>query len=254
MAWARFRYRGNKVWVAVDDAGAPVLDERRLARVRYREDDDREYTVRPAEISALDAPAPGAEAGPAPSLVEGAPPSTRFARSGSGNDPPSRESREPPPEAASTEDGEEEPFVGDDVPALAGLAIHAYTDGAASGNPGPAGIGVILLFREHRKEVSKYLGETTNNVAELTAVLEALRLVKRRDLPVRVHVDSSYAIGVSDGSMRPKANRELVERIHAEMRGFSDLAFVKVAGHSGHELNDRADALAREAIRKHRPR
>src|SRR5438045_1870315 len=75
---------------------------------------------------------------------------------------------------------------GDDIPALAGLAVHAYTDGASLGNPGPAGAGVVLLFREHRKEASIYLGVTTNNVAELTAVLEALKLVKRRDLPVRV--------------------------------------------------------------------
>jgi ribonuclease HI len=154
------------------------------------------------------------------------------------------------PEPAESDDGP----VGDDVPALAGLAVHAYTDGAASGNPGPAGIGVVLIFREHRKELSKYLGETTNNVAELTAVLEALRLVKRRDLPVRVHVDSSYAIGVANGSMRPKANRELVALIHEEMRGFSDLVFVKVPGHSGVEANERADALARDAVRKHRPR
>src|SRR5205814_237159 len=140
------------------------------------------------------------------------------------------EAEEPSPEALDALEALDGP-IGDDVPALAGLAVHAYTDGAASGNPGPAGLGVVLLFREHRKEVSKYLGETTNNVAELSAVLEALKLVKRRDLPVRIHVDSSYAIGVSQGTMRPRANRELVARIHEEMRDFADLVFVKVPGH-----------------------
>ena len=141
--------------------------------------------------------------------------------------------------------------AGDDIPALAGLAIHAYTDGASSGNPGPSGIGVVLLFREHKREVSKYLGETTNNVAELTAILEALRLVKRRDLPVRLHTDSSYAIGVLDGSMRPKVNVALVDEIRGEMRGFPDLRLIKVEGHSGVEWNERADKLATDAVKKH---
>jgi ribonuclease HI len=227
VAWTRLRYRGNKVYVETDAAGAPVLDGRGLARVRYKEDDPREYTVKPSELSPVDGPA---------------------------HEAPAAAERRPAAPKAAPADGEEEFVAGDDVPALAGLAIHAYTDGASSGNPGPSGIGVVLVFREHRREVSRYLGETTNNVAELTAILEALRLVKRRDLPVRVHADSSYAIGVLDGSMRAKANGELVEEIRREMRGFPDLALVKVEGHAGVELNERADALAREAIRKHRPR
>lgn len=222
MPWERLRYRGNKVWVETDGGGAPVLDDRGLARVRYREEDERTYTVRPSEIGPLS----GAEASPAAA-------------------PATAEHAEPEGEAD---------VAGDDVPALAGQAIHAYTDGASSGNPGPSGIGVVLIFREHRKEVSRYLGETTNNVAELTAVLEALRLVKRRDVPVRVHADSSYAIGVLDGSMRAKANRDLVEEIRREMRAFPDLALVKVEGHAGVEPNERADALAREAIRTRRTR
>ena len=123
----------------------------------------------------------------------------------------------------------------------------------ASGTPGPAGIGVVLLFREHRKEISRYLGETTNNVAELTAVLVALRLVKRRDLPVRVHADSTYTIGVATGAMRAKKNTELVEEIRREARGFADLRYVKVSAHSGVEHNERADALARLAVKKRGP-
>jgi ribonuclease HI len=229
MAWVRRRYRGNKAWVEVDEAGAYVADERGLYRLRYKPEDDRTYSVRPGEVKDLDA----ADASPAKEAPPPAPPRPRRPRP------------EPAPEPA--EDPEFEP--GDDVPALAGLAIHAYTDGASSGNPGPAGSGVVLLFREHRKEISRYLGEATNNVAELTAVLDALRAMHRTDLPVRVHADSSYAIGVLNGSMRPKANRDLVDEIRREMTRFPDLAFVKVSGHSGHEHNDRADALARKAIR-----
>ena len=78
--------------------------------------------------------------------------------------------------------------------------------------------------------------------------------MRRRDLPVRVMTDSSYAIGVLSGSMRAKANVELVESIREEMKRFPDLVFVKVAGHAGVEWNERADALAREAIRTRRSR
>jgi ribonuclease HI len=222
----RRRYRGNKVWVEVDATGAPALDERGLARLRYREGDEKTYSVRPSELRAVDDATP-------------APPRRRAAR------PRAEKAPEADPDAF-------EP--GDDVPALAGLAIHLYTDGASSGNPGPSGAGAVLLFRENRKELSKYLGETTNNVAELEAVLLALRAVRNRAIPVRLHADSSYVIGVLDGSMRPKANSALVARIRQEMRDFADLRFVKVAGHAGVEHNERADALARAEIRRHRPR
>ena len=222
------------------DDGALLLDERGLARLRYKPEDTRTYSVRPSEVHAI-------EGEPAPFQgAEGA-----SGERGEERAVPQPASHDGEPEAGpGTEDGP----PGDDIPALAGLAIHAYTDGASSGNPGPAGIGVVLLFREHKREVSRYLGETTNNVAELTAVLEALRLVKRRDLPVRVHADSSYAIGVLSGSMRPKANKELVEEIRQEMQGFRDLKLVKVEGHAGVEWNERADRLATDAVKKHRKR
>ena len=283
MAWDRRRYRGNKVYIEVDDAtGAPVLDDRGFAKLRYKPEDPRTYTVRPTEVLPIEAGAADSPAGPRrpphssqklappPTGGPGAPAADGAGAAGGSPDPaaaprPRRKARpaaapapvvapadaapSPPP---STEEDDAE--VGDDVPALAGLAIHAYTDGASSGNPGPSGAGVVLIFREKRKEVSLYLGDTTNNVAELTAVLEALRRIKRRELPVRVHSDSTYVIGVLDGSMRAKANAELVARIREEMRGFSNLRFVKVPAHAGNEQNEVADALAREAAKKKRSR
>ena len=86
---------------------------------------------------------------------------------------------------------------------------------------GPAGAGAVLLFRDHVKEVSVFLGETTNNVAELTAVRTALQLVRKRDLPVRVLTDSTYVIGVLTGAMKAKANAELIAAIRAELEGLS---------------------------------
>jgi ribonuclease HI len=126
------------------------------------------------------------------------------------------------------------------------LVIH--TDGSCFGNPGPAGIGVTLEWKGHVKEISRYLGEGTNNIAELTAIRVALEEVRHRDVPVRLHTDSAYAIGVLSEGWRAKENRELVASIQALMREFGDLQFVKVRGHSGHPENERVDQLARDAI------
>jgi ribonuclease HI len=248
MPWARRRYRGNKAWVEVDDAGALVLDARGLARLRYKVDDDeRTYSVRPAELDAV----PDEDAVPAgPPADAGTPrPRKRKRRADAGDVVPADAAASAAPAAPAEGVTEtDDP----DLAALAGRELQVWTDGASSGNPGPAGAGAVLLFRERRKELSEYLGETTNNVAELTAVRSGLALVKKRSLPVRVMTDSTYVIGVLTGRMATKANVELVRAIRAELAAFDDLSFVKVAAHSGISWNERADALAREAIRTRR--
>ena len=188
MPWVRHRYRGNKVWIDVDDGGKPVLDDRGLACLRYKPEDERTYSVKPGEVHPLE---------------------------------------------DETENGE---------------TIRAYTDGASSGNPGPGGWGVVLQWRDKRRELSGGLGRTTNNVAELMAVDRALAAIRRPNLPVRIHTDSTYVIGVLDGGHRVKANEALIARIRERMAAFADLAFVKVRAHAGDPGNERADALARAAI------
>src|SRR5262245_41886799 len=127
--------------------------------------------------------------------------------------------------------------------------IHAWTDGACTGNPGPMGIGVVLISGKHRKEISEYLGPVgTNNIAELTAILRALESIKDRRRPIVGYGDSSYAIGLLSMGWKAKANKELVEQIRQLLRMFSDVEFVKVAGHAGVPENERCDELAREAI------
>ena len=130
--------------------------------------------------------------------------------------------------------------------------IHAYTDGACSGNPGPAGIGVVLICGERRKEISEYLGQGTNNIAELFAAKRALESVRDRDRTVVLYSDSSYVLGLLGKGWKPKANRELVEELRALTTRFSDLRFVKVPGHAGVPENERADQLARDAITRRR--
>ncbi len=127
-------------------------------------------------------------------------------------------------------------------------AIHVWTDGACSGNPGPAGAGVVVIDGSERKELSEYLGEGTNNIAELTAILLGLELVTDRKRPVIVYSDSSYSIGLLTQNWKAKKNIELVDQLRAVCRQFADLRFVKVAGHAGIPLNERTDELAREAV------
>jgi len=130
-------------------------------------------------------------------------------------------------------------------------SIIIYTDGASSGNPGPSGIGVVMRYGEHTREVSRYIGIATNNIAELEAVRTALVELKRTDRPVRIHTDSGYVYGLLVNAWKAKKNPELVESIRKLLLQFKDVQFVKVRGHQGVPDNERADRLATDAI-KHR--
>jgi ribonuclease HI len=211
MAWERRRYRGNKVWIEHDESGRPLLDQRGLAALRYKPEDERTYSVRPEEILPLETAADEPAAAGAPQVEDARP-------------------------GVARENG-----------------IDIYTDGASSGNPGPAGLGVVLRWRDRGRELRRYLGEATNNEAELAAVLAALEAVTRPDLTVRLHTDSEYVIGVLVGGHRVKANVDLIRRIRAAMTRFTALEFVKVPAHAGVPGNERADALARTAIRERGP-
>jgi len=128
--------------------------------------------------------------------------------------------------------------------------IYIYTDGACSGNPGPAGVGVILVCETKRKEISKYIGEKTNNIAELMAVRKGLEAVKDRKRPVIVYSDSNYVVGVLSKHWNVNANQELVVEIKDLIKGFTDVTFAKVDGHKGVKENERADTLAKQAVWK----
>ena len=127
--------------------------------------------------------------------------------------------------------------------------ILIFTDGASSGNPGPAGIGVVFRFGKHEKEISEYIGLATNNIAELKAIEAGLLALKKTDLPVRIFTDSKYAYGVLTLGWKAKANSELVQSIKKTMKKFKNLKIVKVKGHAGDEGNERADFLATTAIK-----
>lgn len=126
--------------------------------------------------------------------------------------------------------------------------ITIYTDGACSGNPGPAGIGILLISGKHMKKVYKYLGESTNNIAELTAILEALKLIKDPNREIELFTDSAYCIGLFTKGWKAKKNTELVNQIKDLLKRFPNLKFKKVKGHSDNWGNDKADSLATYAV------
>ena len=128
--------------------------------------------------------------------------------------------------------------------------LVAYTDGACSFNPGPAGLGVVFIHDDIEWELSEFLGEGTNNIAELTAVLRAVE--RAEGAPIRIHTDSTYAIGILQKGWRAKANQQLVGHIRDTLAANGSVELVHVRGHSGDPLNERADALAVRAVREQR--
>ena len=138
--------------------------------------------------------------------------------------------------------------------------VIIYTDGACSGNPGPGGWGSILMYKGNKKEISGGLDNTTNNVMELTAVIEALKLLKF-PCEVEVYSDSAYVVnafnqkwiygwlknGWKNSSKEPVKNKELWQELY-EFTKMHNITFIKVKGHADNEFNNRCDELARNAI------
>jgi len=137
--------------------------------------------------------------------------------------------------------------------------VVIYSDGACSGNPGPGGWGAILISGEHVKEIHGGEPATTNNRMELMAAIQALEALKR-PCKVEVHTDSQYVMkGISEwirgwkvrgwktADNKPVKNEDLWRRLDAA-RSKHDVAWKWVKGHAGHELNERADELARLGI------
>ncbi|MCF7910847.1 MAG: ribonuclease HI [Melioribacteraceae bacterium] len=130
--------------------------------------------------------------------------------------------------------------------------IKVYTDGACSGNPGKAGIGVVIIYQDNTIEkISQYIGDNqTNNIAELTAILVALRTIKDKTCKVIIHSDSLYSINVLTGKSNANKNRDLIKIINLQLNNFkSPVEFVKVPAHSNDKYNNIADNLAVTAIK-----
>ncbi|MEO0326858.1 MAG: ribonuclease H, partial [Myxococcota bacterium] len=126
--------------------------------------------------------------------------------------------------------------------------VLAYCDGACSGNPGPAGLGVVLRYDGVERVLSEYLGQGTNNVAELTAILRACEGAPDLERPLRVYTDSTYSINMLTKGWKAKANRQLITETKDVLAAFRDVRLHYVKGHAGVPLNEKADALAVAAV------
>ncbi|MEO5767541.1 MAG: hypothetical protein ABIS92_04265, partial [Polyangia bacterium] len=126
MPWQKMTFRNDQVWVLVDEAGKPVLDRDGRAEMKYREADTKSYRPGPANLTAA-----------------------------AGAGPPRELASAPPRSAGTPSSGRATGTVG---------ALEVWTDGACSGNPGPMGIGVVVIDGDWRDEISEYLGVGTNNI------------------------------------------------------------------------------------------
>jgi ribonuclease HI len=223
MPWIEATLRGQRV-LARARADGSLAEEAGRVEIRYRPDDPRAYRAAARNLVVT----PGATLEPDDRCVPAA--AVPVARTAATTAAKTREHA---------------------VPAS---AWQAFTDGACSGNPGPAGSGVVLVAPGGKlHEGLEYLGEATNNVAELTAILRALEWIPADAGAIVVHTDSQYAIGVLQKGWKAKANQELVahiKRVVQERRALLQY----VPGHEGVPLNERADELAREAITTRRTR
>lgn len=140
--------------------------------------------------------------------------------------------------------------------------VIIYTDGACSGNPGPGGWGAILMYKDSKKEISGGNKNTTNNIMEMTAVIEALKLLKH-PCKVKLYSDSAYVVNAflqnwtknwiknnwKTSDKKDVKNKELWQEL-IELTKIHNVTFIKVKGHSDNEFNNRCDELARNAIKE----
>ena len=137
--------------------------------------------------------------------------------------------------------------------------VEIFTDGACKGNPGPGGWGALLRYGNKEKEINGYEPSTTNNIMELTAVIEALKQIKK-SYDINITTDSTYVKnGITDwiqnwknngwktASKKNVKNKELWIELDSLIQ-VHKVNWIWVKGHSGHPENERADELANNAI------
>lgn len=221
MPWKPYEFKGQTVYVRVLPTGKPMVHRGRV-EIRYKLGASKSYRASPDNLVATEG-----------DIVDDAAMGTLGASANEAQ--------------ASQQVIREAPNVAADD-----HTIVIHTDGACSGNPGPAGIGVLLQRPDEVVEVSEFIGSGTNNIAELTAILRALELLRpdEHDTVVHLYTDSGWSLGVLVGGWKAKANLELIDRIKEIARNFPRLELLKVRGHAGQEGNEEADHLATMAVRR----
>jgi ribonuclease HI len=243
MPWTHAILRGQKVLARTNPDGSFASEGGRV-EIRYRATDAKAYR---ASASNLSVP-PDAQTFPDDHVVPGVePPPRDGAGAGAGGaatgGAAGAGSAKSAPRASKVDKKDPAPVRSKD-------GWLAYTDGACSGNPGPAGSGMIVIQPGGKMDEGfEFLGTSTNNVAELTAILRAIEVVPADVPSLLVHTDSQYSIGVLTKGWKAKANQALIAEIKALLAKRPQVRLAYVPGHAGVPMNERADELAREAIR-----
>lgn len=231
MSWRTVELRGTRVFARCSPNGQ-LIEEDGKVEIRYRQNDGKAYRALARNLVLSD---------------DNILPDMHCSEASAVAKPTGEAGDKKPATSASKAAGKAAKGAAYTPASVSGEHVVAYTDGACSGNPGPAGLGVVMVHGQQQRELSEYLGTGTNNVAELTAILRALEAMEL-PLPILVHTDSQYAIGVLTKGWKAKANQELIARIKERMQKVHQLKLVYVPGHAGVPLNERADELARAAV------
>jgi ribonuclease HI len=220
MPWKKYEFKGQTVYVRVLATGKPIVHRGRV-ELRYKLGARKSYKAAPDNLVEIEGD---------DEVID----DVEMSGSASQANTASAALREEPSAPPDDE------------------TIVIHTDGSCSGNPGPAGVGVLVERPDQTIEISEFLGSGTNNIAELTAILRALQTLRPEDAERAIHLytDSGWSLGVLVGGWKAKANLELLEEIRVEMEKYPRLELLKVRGHAGHHGNEEADRLATQATRR----
>lgn len=236
MSWKPARFKGKKVWAAVNEAGEMEASNG-LVPIRYSTNEGATVYRASSHNVELDD-------GDATELPTGTQ-STSDVRSKSSRFGSSH-TRSTSQKKAAQED------VRQFLDGLNTETIRCFTDGSCQGNPGPSGTGVFIQMGDEEIRHHRYLGEGTNNIAELSAVYDALVILEERgvasDASIIICTDSRYVEGILSKNWKAKANQQLITELRAKMRAFSNARIRWVAGHADIPENEEADRLANQAL------
>ncbi len=238
MPWIHRLLRGQKVLARCEADGTLRLDEGRV-EIRYKPGDGRAYRAYPANLVAADGEVlPDEHCAPA-----GAAPERKASETGEAG---GATKKAPAKKAATKKSGVSHAEHHEHDAHTKALTV--YADGACSGNPGPAGLGVVMYDEHEKRELSEFLGRATNNIAELTAILRAAEALEGESRPIVLKTDSQYSIGVLTKGWKAKANPDLIAETKAALAKVPTMKLRYIEGHAGHAGNERADELARAAV------
>ena len=234
MAWENMKFKGKSVWVEVQEENAqnPIVKSGMIS-LRYSNDENAKI-YRGSVHNLDDYEAPKEES------TKQIKKTTRFGSAKTRTEAQTKKAQQ---------------FAEQLLQKFSKDSYVVFTDGSCRGNPGPAGIGLVLKMPDGTMESkSRFLGEATNNIAELTAIGDAIEMLEEKlgedwqQTPVHIMTDSQYSLGILTKNWKVKANRQLVMEIRRQLKKYPSIKIHWVAGHAGIEENEMADQLATKEV------